>query len=369
MQRFDFTGLAPGSERRGAACVRSREARETKGGKEYLVLELGNATGAASARIWSESLPEWEDIPAGAAVDLHARVQAGWRGGAPELSVVSVKQLPDDHEVRLELNPHSPVSREELEARLTGLVESIRRPQARQLLDLVFDCLGRERFATAPAAVSHHHAYIGGLLEHSVEVAELAVAMASAERYASLIDRDMTIVGALLHDLGKLESYQWEGVPIRISRAGRLRSHVTRGAEIVAVAVSNGWAIESGAVSQADVDLLRHVIESHHGQSEWGSPTPPRCLEATVIHLADLASARLRAMADDLESAPADEEHWVDPPGWGRGPVWDFRSTAAEAEAAARSAPRLKMLSRSQPAGLEGETAAYLFPPKGGDDA
>lgn len=372
MQRFDFEEMRPGDDRQGAACVRAREARRTKAGKEYLVVELGNATGSATGRIWAESLGEWEEIPAGAAVHVHAHVQAGWRGGGPELSVVSVRRLPEDHEVRLELNPHCPIPAEDLRQRMEGLVSNIHRPEARRLLDFVLDSVGRERFMTAPAAISHHHNYIRGLWEHSVEVAELALALASSERYAPLVDRDALVVSALLHDVGKPDCFDWEGVPIRISRAGRLRSHVTRGAEIVSVAVANAWALESGAVSEADVELVRHVIESHHGQVEWGSPTPPRCLEALIIHLADLASARTRSLADDLDSAQADEAHWVDPPGWGRAPVWDFRSAVAPAdrdEPADHVDPSEDLPPRWEQSGQsEGETAAYLIPSRGGHD-
>src|SRR5690606_8647752 len=141
--------------------------------------------------------------------------------------------------------------------------------------DVVLSGVGRDRFASAPAAIRHHHAYLQGLLEHSLEVAEIAVALAAKQPYAGLIDRDMVVVGALCHDVGKTETYEWLGVPIRISTSGYLRSHVARGAEMVTAIVAE----EPSGLRPADVDLLRHIIESHHGQLDWGSPTPPRCLE------------------------------------------------------------------------------------------
>lgn len=373
MQRFDFCSLTPGADARGAVCVRSREEKRTRDGKPYLVVELGNGTGRATARIWSEGLPAWERIGVGAAVAIHARGQAGWRGGAPELAVLSVERLPDDHPVRLEINPQSPVPRATLEERFDGLVASIRRPEARHLLRIVIERVGRERYFTAPAAVSHHHAYIGGLAEHSIEVTEMALALATAERYAAMIDRDLVVIGGLLHDIGKVEAYEWEGVPMRISRAGRLRSHVCRGAEMVRLAASDAWALVAGTVSELDLTHLQHVIESHHGQAEWGSPSPPRTLEATLIHHADLASARLRALADDVASAAPDEEHWVDPPAWGRGPVWAFaRAIHAEEErggAVERGAIQPQPLPWEVDEQDEGETAAYVLPARGGDHA
>lgn len=374
MQRFDLSTLVPGAEVRGTVCVRSREAKQTREGKPYLVIELGNATGRSTARIWSERLPDWEEVRAGDAVELHARVQAGWRGGAPELDILSVARLPENHPIRLELNPHSPISREVLEERFDGLVRSIRRPDARHLLEVVLDRVGRERFMTAPAAVMNHHAYLGGLAEHSIEVAEMALSLGASDRYAGLLDRDAIVIGALLHDIGKTEEYEWEGVPIRISRAGRLRSHTSRGAEIVALAVSNAWSLEAGTVSELDVRHVQHVIESHHGQADWGSPTPPRTLEATLIHHADLVSARLRALADDLETGSPDEERWIDPTTWKRAPVWAF-SEAVAAEEERRAAEPSAWRTRWRPLPWEmgesedGETAAYVLPLRGGDDA
>lgn len=372
MQRFNLSSITPGSEARGAVCIRSRGDKRTKDGKPYIIVELGNATGRATARIWSEDVPTWEGIRPGAAVAIHGRGQAGWRGGAPELAVMSVERLPDDHPVRLELHPHSPIPRDVLEERFDGLDFAIRRPQARRLLRLVLERVGRERYFTAPAAVSHHHAYIGGLAEHSIEVTEMALALATSERYAGLIDRDAIIVGGLLHDIGKLEEYAWEGVPIQISRAGRLRSHVGRGAEIIGQSVADAFALVAGTVSELDVRHLQHVIESHHGQVEWGSPTPPRTMEATLIHHADLISARLRAVADDMESAVPDEDHWIDPPAWGRGPVWAFaQAIAGETEDSAlySEAPRVKPLPWEEPAQDEGETAALVLLSRGGDHA
>jgi 3'-5' exoribonuclease len=330
MERFDLSELVPGTEARGATCIRSREERRTRGGKPYLIVELGNATGRSTARIWSEDLPAWDGIAPGDAVAIRARVKAGWRGGAPELEILSVEPLPDDHPVRLELNPHAPVAREALEERFDGLADSIQRSEARRLLHLVIERVRRDRYFGAPAAVSHHHAYIGGLAEHSIEVTELALALAATDPYAGLVDRDAIVVGGLLHDIGKVDEYEWEGVPIRISRAGRLRSHISRGAEIVAQAVMDAWAIEAGTVSELDLHHVQHVIESHHGQAEWGSPSPPRTLEAAIIHHADLASARLRPIADDLASAPADADHWLEPTGWRRGPVWAFGAAIAQ---------------------------------------
>lgn len=366
MERYDLSHLEPGREGRGAVCLRERQERQTRDGKSYLVLTLGNATGQCGARIWSEHLPEWEGVRAGDALEINARIRAGYRGGDPELEILSVTPLPDDHPVRLELNPVCPVPRGELRSRLDDLIHSIRRTEARRLIEVVLESewVGYERFLTAPAAKHNHHAYLHGLGEHSIEVAEMALGLAGTRAYSELIDRDAIVAGSLLHDVGKVEEYEWEGTPIGISRRGRLRSHVSRGAEIVACAVQDTYSLRAGTVSAADVLHVQHVIESHHGQREWGAPTPPRTLEAMLIHIADLASSRLRAMADDLASADADEQHWVDPTGWKREPIWHL-SAALRAEALQR-----RSVAKADPDPLpwDEETRALWFPLPGGDD-
>lgn len=363
MERFDFSGMSPGEELAGAACLRTREERLTRGGKPYLVLTLANETGTGTARVWSEGIGAWDALAEGAALHVSARVKAGWRGGPPELEVHEVRALPESHPIRLELNPTSDVPLEILRERFMALGSSVSRATSYQLFEIMRESVG-ERFFTAPAATHHHHNTIGGLAEHSIEVAEIALSMVDRDPYRDLVDRDAIIVGACFHDSGKLFEYEWEGVPIRRGRYGHLRSHLSAGAELVRLTVGPSY-LASGLVLESDVEHLCHVIESHHG--EYGSMVQPATLEALVIHLADLASARLRSRSDDLLSAPAGDDHWVDPAGWKRKPIWHLASaTAADLErvrssAAARPWPDTD----ERPTGGT-QSAAYFFPISGG---
>lgn len=169
--------------------------------------------------------------------------------------------------------------------------------------------VGWETYATAPGAKGHHHAYIYGLLEHSVEVAELALGIAHRSRYREHVDLDAVIVGALLHDLGKVNVYRWRcertGKPARIdiSRWGRLADHVRTGPMLVQGGRRQAADGTQGRrVPWIDVRHLVHVMASHHGTLEWGSPTPPSTVEAQIIHQADNASAKVRSLADVLET-------------------------------------------------------------------
>ena len=313
-------------------------------------------------------MDDWAELDVGAPVTIQATVVEGWNGRPPELEMQNFTPLEADHPVGLELNPLSPVPREELERQFELLTGSITRTAASVLLDVVmrYELDGvpiRERYFTAPAAMRVHHATIHGLAEHSIEVTKLALQLASVEPYAHQIDRDLLIAGGLLHDLGKIDEYVYNGVPIGIGSLGRLRSHLSRGAEIVGLAVAHSYALEAGVTSQEDLMAVQHVIESHHG--EYGSVVPPRCMEAMLIHIADLCSARLRVMLDAIETVPMDEESWVQPPGFKREPVWHLLSALDRSQPDEADVVPIDK-GRATPEGEPSETAVYLPASVGG---
>jgi putative nucleotidyltransferase with HDIG domain len=201
------------------------------------------------------------------------------------------------------------------------------------LLDAVLDHVGRDAWFTAPAAKSHHHHQIRGLAMHSLEVGEIAMAIAQSIPVAEHVDFDALIVGALLHDCGKIEEYSYgRGEPIDISRSGLLQYHTVSGGAMVAVAAASArQRLEDAGVHPLAVTHVMHVIASHHGQKEWGSPVEPRSLEAQIIHIADLASARTRTMLDELESDALQPDGWAIPTAWGRKPVFSLRKALERA--------------------------------------
>lgn len=330
MARFDFASMSVGSTVTGDACITELQRRTTRRGNAYIKATLRNASGSATAKVW-DRVEAWDDLVPGDPVQVQTRVEEGWQGGAPELVVQDVERLPDSHPIARELHPVSCTPLTELEKRFEALADAIERPEARILLDVVLDYKSdgrrlRDLFMEAPAATHHHHQYLHGLLEHSCEVAEGALRLASVEPYAPHIDESAVTTAALLHDLGKVTEYEFgPRTPIRVSHDGRLRSHLASGSELVALAVAETYALEAGAVTIEDVRLVQHVIQSHHG--EYGSPVQPACMEAVIVHLADMASARLNPMMQALKGEPLDEEGWAHPAGWKRSAVWHFLRT------------------------------------------
>jgi 3'-5' exoribonuclease len=246
----------------GTVCLRQRETRVTSAGKPFLTLTLRNRSGAITATVWQEKMAPWEHLHPGTPLLITGTVKTGYKGGAPELEISRVEALPAGHPVALELNPICPEPLERLEARFAALTASLS-PTALTLLDTVLDYVGRRAFFHCPAALAMHHAYIHGLLQHSVEVAELSLGIAThCAPVAEFIDHDALIVGALLHDIGKMVSeYEWDGVPIALSRDGRMTYHTVSGATTVAVAAALAAdRLAAAGVHPVQVLHLQHAL-------------------------------------------------------------------------------------------------------------
>lgn len=321
-ESLSFTRVAlgypePGTQSSGVVCVRARTERTASTGSAYLVVTLGHREGSATVKIWSQDLPAWSGVQEGDALWVRLVAKPGNNGFPPEWAVQEFTRLPADHPVRDDLLPACPIPYEELRARFDAVRDLLSGP-ARVFLDVVIEHAGEESYWRAPAAERMHHAVAPyGLVWHSIEVAEVAVATARAiPTYAPQLSIDALVLGALLHDLGKIREYEVvPGVGIRRSALAEARYHTTLGIEMVATAAAlNAARLEAAGVPAWLIDHVYAVIESHHAQKEWGSPSSPASREAWLLHLADQTSAKLSSMSATLERAtPMDVEGWYRP--------------------------------------------------------
>ena len=192
---------------------------------------------------------------------------------------------------------------EQMEADLRELVATVREPHLRALLDGVFgeDTATWAKFRDAPAAKLFHQAYRHGLLEHSLSVAQSVSAISAT---FPGIDRDVAVTGALLHDIGKLEAYSADPMPIDLTDAGRLQGEIPLGYYFVRRAIEQVEGFPP-ALAQA----VLHIILSHHGALEHGSPVVPCTREATLVHFCDNLGGRLGSF-DRLECQLAEGATW-----------------------------------------------------------
>ncbi len=286
----DLPGLSPGHRVQDPLLILGVDRRG--GDTPHTILTLANATGKlASAPFWLEDQPKIAGLAAGDIVQVIGEV-ALYRGQR-QLKVTSLRPLPKGAVEMAQLVPSigdpAPYWKT-----LDGWRAEIVRPRLAATLDLFYaDDDFRQRFEACPASLSGHHALLGGLLKHTVEVASIARAIARVCK----AEMDLVLAGVLLHDIGKLESYSWDGGLFTMTEAGTLHGHVVLGALMLDRAVGSA---EPEPCTEQELAILQHLVLSHHGKLEFGAAVPPMTLEAEVLHYADNASAKTASMADAL---------------------------------------------------------------------
>lgn len=280
--------------------VKSASARKTKAGKTYLVVEFFDGQNTISGNYWdwtTNNIP-----PVNAILDITAQVTE-WNGtkqlNIKTMSTCTTKILAD-------FAPTSGYDIAETYKAAYNLMTEVRDDTLRTLALALMEQL-REHWLHVPGAVSIHHNFIGGTLVHSYNVARLALSIANNLEGANV---DLAVVGGMLHDLGKLFTYNVNGVNIEKTANGRLYEHLFMGAEFIGNFADNVVDTDDPYV-YGKVRLLRHIILSHHGRLEYGSPVTPQCIEAYIVHYADTLDATNEQLRVATEAAP-ETTNWTD---------------------------------------------------------
>jgi 3'-5' exoribonuclease len=262
---------------------------------------LGDRTGGVAALVSEDVAHALELCRAGSPVHVVGRYELSPRWG-PQLVILGLRPAVDGTFDPAELHDGPPREVDHMEADLRELVATVQDPHLRRLLDAFFG-EGSETWAMyriAPAAKRYHQAYLHGLLEHCLTVAQ-AVSAISATFPG--IDRDVAVTGALLHDIGKLEAYTCDA-PIDLTDDGRLQGEIPLGYYRVRRVIEDLDGFPAG-LAQA----VLHIILSHHGALEHGSPVVPCTREATLVHMIDNLGGRLGSF-DRIEKALGEGERW-----------------------------------------------------------
>ncbi len=295
--------FADGSEIAQALLVREVEVRTRRDGGEYLKLTLGDRTGSVPAIVWDEVPDARELCLPGEIVHASGRFTVHPRFG-PQLAVAGIRAAVPDEYSSDELIDGPTRGAEQMEADLRELIATVQNPHLRRLLAIVFGegTPSWGVYRDAPAAKRYHQAYRHGLLEHSLTVAQ---AVGAISAIFPGIDRDIAVTGALLHDIGKLEAYELEGGAISMSDRGRLYGEIPLGYYRVRRAIER----LDGFPRDLEQALL-HIILSHHGSLEHGSPVVPCTREATLVHMVDNLGGRLGSF-DRLEKELPAGSQWT----------------------------------------------------------
>ena len=275
--------------------LRSKEPRKTRAGQDYLDLVLGDATGAISGKMWPESVRKWgQDFNPGDIVKVEGRVEA-YRD-RPQLVVDKIR-LADPSEIPdlSALIRVSPFDSESLFEEVKSTAESLEPPELAQLVVEILD-RHADAIKTFPAARMIHHAYRGGLIEHIATVTRKVEAILKLEKN---INRGIALAGAILHDIGKIHELSPSGGGR--TTEGRLIGHLILGVNLV-----REIAVEQGVVDRAWLREVEHILLSHHGETQFGSPVKPLTREAILVHFIDNLDAKLKIINEALESVELD---------------------------------------------------------------
>jgi 3'-5' exoribonuclease len=302
IERVALRDLEDGQRVRGVYAIRQRELRRKRNGEPWLRLSVGDSGGAAEAVCWGDAEARFALCPPGTPVFVTGVFENSERWGA-KIKIAELREAkPHEYETD-ELTPESDVSLGLLETDLRALLATVQDPELRELLECFFG-EGTEswaRFREAPAAKVYHQAYRHGLLEHSLSVAQ---AVSAAANFFPGIDREIAVTGALLHDVGKTEAYNDDALAIDLTDLGRLQGEIPLGYYLVRRKIEEIPGFDPG-LAQA----VLHIILSHHGSLEHGSPVVPATREAVLVHMIDNLGGRLGSF-DRLERQLPAGESW-----------------------------------------------------------
>lgn len=283
--------LKPQENIKGIYLCKYKQLLKNKNGKDYYSIKLQDKSGILDGKIWClhGGIGEFE-------VDDIVEVEGEtllYQDNL-QLNVSKMKKAEDGFDLK-DFLPHTKKDVDVLEEQLMNFIERVENPFIKKLLENIFleDSLF-EAFVKHSAGKSVHHAYLNGLLEHTVSVATIGTTLAGLYEGVCL---DYVIAGCLLHDIGKLRELS-QFPRNDYSDEGQLLGHLMIGAEMVHDTIK-----EIPDFPDEIERILKHILIAHHGELEYGSPVPPKCIEAMIVHLADYSDSRIKMVEEMVEGS------------------------------------------------------------------
>ncbi len=280
--------------------VLERADKKTANGDPFAILTLGNSSGRIdTSPIWSDKLAWADGAMRGKVVQAIGDIAMYGRNGSAkrQLALSAPLRVIPDNLVDVQSFLESVGDCTQLWDWMDKQRDAMQSRTLKSVVDLFFaDDQFRVRFERTPGSPSSHHAKVGGLLLHTFEVASIARATARTTR----ANQDLVLAGALLHDIGKVEAYEVSATGFSITTSGLLLGHVVLGALMLERALAK---LDAPICSDGQILELQHMILSHHGSLEFGSPVQPMTVEAEIVHWSDEASAKASDMSDSIEDA------------------------------------------------------------------
>ncbi len=283
-----------------------KQLRPNRAGNLYLQVRLSDKSGSLVAMLWNANQKQFESFNNGDFVRVTGNAQL-YNGGmqiiARDIASAEDRKIDESDFITI-----SQAGVEKLAGRMAEMLREMRNVHLRDLAEcLLADEAFMAKFKKAPAGIKNHHAYHGGLIEHVVSLME--VARFVANRYPRL-DGDLLLIGAMLHDVGKIDELAYER-DLGYRDAGQLIGHMVMGVEILQQKIAETERLSGESFPDSLAMQLKHLIVSHHGHLEFGSPVLPMTLEAIALHLIDNLDARMHGIAQLIDEDANPSSAWT----------------------------------------------------------
>jgi 3'-5' exoribonuclease len=314
----DVKTLKPGTTVTTPVLILDRESGQTVKGAAYLSLTLGDKSGTLKAKVWDDTEALGRILLPGTVRQVTGRVDS-YRS-QPQLSITGAVVLVEGDYDPADMSKGPAIAQEKLKEHLEILVDSVEDKDFRALLKHILTREEISAFFGGAAAKKMHHAYPGGLIEHSLSVAKVARLLAG--HYGKALNRDLLVTGAILHDLGKCWEIDGDRAP-DYTTAGRLLGHIFMGAAFLEKA-----AASIPGFPEDKLLLLQHLLLCHHGERDKGSPITPKIIEGLVLHHLDHLDAQINSLSSLIaeqtggrplawtDYSKMGESHFLSTPSW-----------------------------------------------------
>ena len=307
MPRIAINQLRDGDTVDQAFVLASKQMGQTNTNKLFIKAECSDATGSVHVRVWNASRDQYDRLPNAGFITLRGRVET-YQG---HLQLIADSILPIEDHGKLDLSElikHTKKNIPEMHTRTREILSQIRDKQLKAIVDeFLSDNELMKKFIVAPAAMGMHHAWIGGLLEHTTSVLELATII--CPRYPD-IDQDLVLAGLFLHDIAKTVELSYL-TGFDYTDLGRLIGHVVQGTIWIDQKAQLAATKLGQPIRKDLLMVLQHIVLSHHGEPEFGAAVLPKTPEAILINLIDNLDAKTQ-MAIDAVAAPAEDNSWTE---------------------------------------------------------
>lgn len=293
--------------------IAKKDLRTTTNGSLYIHLVLADRTGQLLGRLWSATQQQYDSIPEGGFLRVRGRTES--YKGALQFIVDGMRPAEKGQFDVGDFIPCTDKDVGEMWERLLAILRTVKHPMLLALIkEFVKDEAIVAGYKKAPAAIANHHAFIGGLLEHTLSVLELATRVLgekddSTSHYPE-VSRDLVLTGIFLHDIGKTAELTYD-TNFTYTTSGQLIGHITQAALWIDRKAGDVESATGQTFPEDLQNVLTHIVLSHHGQYEFGSPKLPSCMEAILVHYLDNIDARLNMALTAIKDPKDAEGDWT----------------------------------------------------------